>query len=134
MSKTEETLHKAISGETRANKRYLKFAEIAEKEGYPKTAELFRKTADVELNEHAQEEFELLQEEKFGTTTENLKTAIAGETYEFTEMYPDFEKIARKEGNQAAASRYKEIAEDEKEHAENYKKELKKLEKLKGGN
>ena|SRR3989344_7162606 len=131
MSKTEETLQKAISGETRANKRYLRFAKIAEKEGRPEIAKLFKATADIELNEHAQEEFELLQEEKIGNTIENLKTAIAGETYEFSEMYPDFAEVAEKEGNKAVASRYKEIAGDEKEHAENFKKEL---EKLKGGN
>lgn len=129
MSKTSENLLKAIAGESLARNKYTFFAEIAEKEGYLWIRDVFLETADNE-RAHAQEELEKLSEktemtntyeiDPLGTTLENLKAAAAGETHEFTQMYPDFEKIAQDEGEADIAHLFHEISEVEEKHAERY--------------
>jgi len=103
-SKTEENLKEAFAGESQANRRYLYFAQKADIEGYPDVAMLFRSVAEGETG-HAFGHFDFLAEvgdpatgEPVGPTEDNLRSAIAGETYEYTEMYPGFAKTARDEG------------------------------------
>ncbi len=140
MKKTVENLTKAFIGESMARNRYTFYASTARKEGYEQIAEIFSTTADNE-NEHAEWDFKMLLQlkpaEKFeevlvqaaapttwGTTLENLKAAIAGETYEFTEMYPEFARVAKEEGYKDISGRLKSIAVAEKHHAERYTKLL----------
>src|SRR5579884_1175369 len=103
-SKTHSNLKEAFAGESQANRRYLYFAQKADVEGYPDVAALFRSVAEGETG-HAFGHFDFLREsgdpvtgEPVGATADNLKSAIAGETYEYTEMYPGFAKVAREEG------------------------------------
>ena len=129
MKKTHEDLLKAIAGESMARNKYTFFAEIAMKEGLVWIAKVFEETADNE-RAHAQEELEKIKEKvemtntydihPLGNTIENLKNAAAGEKYEFGVMYPDFEKIAREEGEEEIATLFKEISEVEEKHAERY--------------
>ena len=98
-SQTEMNLLQAFAGESQANRKYLAFAKQAEKEGYPQAARLFRAAAEAETV-HALAHLRALG--KIGTTEENLKAAIAGETFEFTEMYPPMIKKAQEEGHAAA--------------------------------
>jgi len=121
---TEKNLNASFAGECQAFRRYHLFAEQAQKEGHPEIAELFSKIAHEEVH-HAVEEAELLGLVK--STKENLEAAIKGESYESGKMYPEFAATAEKEGNQAAAERFKEIAEDEKEHLRKYRETLAKL-------
>src|SRR3954462_8508616 len=100
-TKTHENLKEAFAGESQANRRYLYFAQKADVEGYPDSAMLFRSVAEGETG-HAFGHFDFLAEvgdpataEPVGTTPAYLKSAIAGETYEYTEMYPGFSKTAR---------------------------------------
>jgi rubrerythrin len=98
MPTTQENLAVAFAGESQANRKYLAFARAAEKEGYPQIARLFRAAADAEtIHAHAH----LQNMGGVGSTLENLKTAVAGETYEYTEMYPPMVEQARKEGHRA---------------------------------
>lgn len=129
MSKTDENLLKAIAGESMARNKYTYFAEQATKEGQMWIAQVFEETAGNE-RAHAQEEYELLKEKTEMTNTydiipqastlDNLKQSISGETHEYTEMYPDFEAIAKVEGNTAAETLFREIKETEEKHAERY--------------
>src|ERR1700710_2158851 len=105
-SKTHDNLKEAFAGESQANRRYLYFAQKADIEGYPDVAALFRSVAEGETG-HAFGHFDFLATggvgdpatgEPVGPTSDNLKSAIAGETYEYTEMYPGFSKTAREEG------------------------------------
>ena len=103
-TKTHENLKAAFAGESQANRRYLYFAKQADVEGRPDLAGLFRDTAEGETG-HAHGHLEYLQEvgdpatgEPIGDTEKNLKAAVAGETYEYTQMYPGFAKQAREEG------------------------------------
>src|SRR5215212_9642914 len=103
-SKTEANLREAFASESQANRRYLYFAQKADIEGHPDVAALFRSVAEGETG-HAFGHFDFLAEvgdpmtgEPVGATADNLKSAIAGETYEYTEMYPGFSKTAREEG------------------------------------
>src|SRR5690349_4215206 len=103
-SKTEENLKEAFAGESQANRRYLYFAQKADIEGYPDISALFRSVAEGETG-HAFGHFDFLAAAgdpvtgaPVGATEDNLKSAIAGETYEYTEMYPGFARIARDEG------------------------------------
>ena len=100
-SKTFENLKEAFAGESQANRRYLYFARAADIEGEPDVATLFRAVADGETG-HAFGHFDFLKEvgdpvtgEPVGESVANLKSAIAGETYEYSEMYPGFAKTAR---------------------------------------
>ncbi len=98
MPKTQENLATAFAGESQANRKYLAFARQAEKEGYGQIAKLFRAAAEAEtIHAHAH----LANMGGVGTTTQNLEAALAGETYEFTEMYPPMVEQAAAEGHKA---------------------------------
>jgi rubrerythrin len=98
MPTTQENLAVAFAGESQANRKYLAFAQAAEKEGYAQIARLFRAAADAEtIHAHAH----LRNMGGVGTTLENLEAAVAGETYEYTEMYPPMVEQARTEGHRA---------------------------------
>jgi len=124
--KTIECLWKAFAGESQARNKYTYFASVARKAGYEQIAAIFEETADNE-REHAKMIFKLLGE--LGDTPENLIKASAGEHYEWTEMYPGFEKIAIAEGEKDAAKFFKEVAEVEEKHEERYKKLLESIKK-----
>ncbi|MHB8458345.1 MAG: rubrerythrin family protein, partial [Acidimicrobiales bacterium] len=103
-TQTEKNLKEAFAGESQANRRYLYFAQAADIEGYPDVAALFRSVAEGETG-HAFGHFDFLKAvgdpvtgEPVGGTEDNLRSAIVGETYEYTEMYPGFAKTAREEG------------------------------------
>ena len=103
-SKTHENLKEAFAGESQANRRYTWFAQKADVEGYPDAAALFRSVAEGETG-HALGHLEYLAEvgdpasgEPIGETSDNFKASIAGETYEYTQMYPGFAATAREEG------------------------------------
>lgn len=98
MSKTIDNLQEAFAGESQANQKYRAFAKKAEREGFPNVAKLFRTTAEAERI-HA--EGHLQAQDAVGTTAENLKGAIEGETHEFTEMYPPMLAEAEQEGHKA---------------------------------
>jgi rubrerythrin len=122
-SKTEGNLKEAFAGESQANRRYLYFAQKADIEGYPDIAALFRSVAEGETG-HAFGHFDFLAEvgdpvtgETVGATEDNLRSAIAGETYEYTEMYPGFAKTARSEGFDAVGEWFETLARAEKSHA-----------------
>jgi len=120
-SQTEKNLQAAFAGESQARNKYTYFASVAKKEGYEQIAAIFEETAGNE-KEHAEVEFKFLK--GIGTTKDNLKAAAEGEHYEWTEMYPNFEKVAREEGFVEIANAFKEIAEVEEEHEKRYKKLL----------
>ena len=122
-SKTQENLKAAFAGESQANRRYLYFAQKADVEGHPDVAALFRSVAEGETG-HAFGHFDFLSavgdpatDEPVGSTEQNLKSAIAGETYEYTEMYPGFAKTARDEGFEEVAEWLETLARAEKSHA-----------------
>ena len=124
-TKTEENLKEAFAGESQANRRYLYFAQKADVEGYPDIAALFRSVAEGETG-HAFGHFDFLAEGgvgdpatdlPVGPTEDNLKSAIHGETYEYTEMYPGFAKTARDEGFDEVAEWLETLARAEKSHA-----------------
>ncbi len=125
-TKTEKNLQEAFSGESMARNKYTYFASVAKKEGYEQIASIFLETAENE-KEHAKLHFKKL--EGIGDTKENLKAAIAGEHYEWTEMYPRMAKEAREEGWEEIARMLERIAEVEKRHEERYQKLLNNLEK-----
>ena len=100
MGKTITNLKDAFAGESQANRRYLAFAHEAEDEGLPQVAKLFRAAAEAETV-HALNHLRITGEIK--STAENLDTAIAGETFEYKKMYPEFIGIAKQEGDQKAA-------------------------------
>lgn len=124
MKKTMEHLATAFAGESQANRKYLFFAEKAEKEGYKHVARLFRATAEAETI-HARNEFKAMG--GIGTTAENLKTANEGETYEFQSMYPEMIKDAQAEGNKEAVRAFELAKEAEKVHAKLYTEALESL-------
>jgi len=126
MSITIANLEKAFAGESQAHIKYRYFAKLARAEGHEDIAEHFEHTADQELL-HAWGHLELLIGRP--TTQECLEKAIEGETYEFTTMYPDFEAMAVKEGDLAAANEAKHQIAESKEHAEQFSAVLKKAEK-----
>ncbi len=122
-TKTHGNLKEAFAGESQANRRYLYFARRADIEGYPDVGGLFRDTSEAETG-HAFGHLDFLKEvgdpatgEPIGATDQNLKAAIAGETYEFTEMYPGFAKTARDEGFGEIAEWFETLARAEKSHA-----------------
>jgi rubrerythrin len=121
MSKTEENLKTAFAGESMARNKYTIFAKIAKKEGYHYIAKLFEETANDERR-HAKDVFALLN--GIGDTIANLKEAIEGEHYEVTEMYPDFAREAKEEGNKEAAILFNTIAKVEEHHRDRYKRIL----------
>ncbi|MCE5333682.1 MAG: rubrerythrin family protein [Desulfobacteraceae bacterium] len=124
---TEMNLLQAFAGESQANRKYLLFAKQAEKEGYPQAAKLFRAAAEAETV-HAHAHLRTLG--AMGSTMENLKAAIAGETYEFTEMYPGMIQTAKQEDNQAAHRTFSFANAVELVHAELYRKALDNLDSM----
>ncbi len=129
-SETEKNLKEAFAGESQANRRYLYFARKADIEGYPDVAGLFRDVAEGETG-HAFGHFEHLEEVgdpvtgvPVGETSLNLKSAIEGETYEYTQMYPGFAKVAREEGFEKIAAWFETLARAEKSHAGRFTKGL----------
>jgi len=133
-SETEKNLLKAFAGESQARNRYTYFSGVAKKEGFEQISAIFLETADNE-KEHAKVFFKFLEggdleitasypAGKIGNTQENLLAAANGEKMEWGTIYPDFEKIARKEGFNEVAKAFKEIGEVEEQHEKRYRKLL----------
>ncbi len=114
---TAEDLKTAFAGESQANQKYRAFADKAEREGFPNIAKLFRTTAEAERIHAAGH---LGSMDGIGSTAENLKAAIGGETYEFTEMYPPMLEQAKAEGHKAAARMFDYALSAEAVHAKLY--------------
>ena len=127
MSKSEQHLRDAFAGESQANRKYLAFAEKAAKEGYPQAAKLFRAAGAAETV-HAHAHLRALGE--IGTTADNLKVAVAGETHEFKQMYPEMIEDAKEEGNKAAERSFVYANEVEQVHAKLYQNALDNLDSL----
>ena len=130
-TKTHENLMAAFAGESQANRRYLYFAKQADVEGNPDVAGLFRDTAEGETG-HAHGHLDYLKSVgdpatglPIGETTDNLKAAIAGETHEYTDMYPGMAKSAREEGFAEIADWFETLAKAEKSHAGRFTQGLK---------
>ncbi|MBA3012755.1 MAG: rubrerythrin family protein [Proteobacteria bacterium] len=130
-TQTEKNLLTAFAGESQARNRYTYFASAAKKEGYIQISEIFTETASQE-KEHAKRFFKFLEGGEveiigvfpagvIGTTLENLKAAAAGEEFEWTQMYPGFAAIAKKEGFDAVATVFEMISIAEKQHEKRYK-------------
>ena len=122
MSNTEENLQSAFAGESQANRRYLFFADKAEKEGYPQVARLFRAAAEAETV-HARNHFAAM--DGVGSTRDNLAAGAIGEHYEFTRMYPPFIEQAETENNQRAEISFKYANEVEQIHHKYYEAAIK---------
>jgi len=127
---TEANLKEAFSNESQANRRYLYFAQKADVEGYTDIAAVFRSTAEGETG-HAHGHLEYLEEAgdpatgmPFGNTANNLKSAIAGETHEYSNMYPGMAKSARDEGFDEIADWFETLAKAERSHANRFQKAL----------
>ena len=125
---TRENLMAAFEGECKAHFKYLAFARIAEKEGHREIARLFRAVAEAEAI-HAMTHLEVLGEA--GNTEQNLLSAIDGETYEFTQMYPAFIEQSEKEANTRATISFRNASEVEKVHNGLYNNALENLGKNK---
>jgi len=137
-TKTEQNLLKSFAGESQARMRYDYFSKVARKEGYVQIANIFEETA-LNEKEHAKRFFKFLEGRmveitatypagKIGTTPENLKAAAAGENEEWSELYPEFARIAKEEGFDEIAKTWTMIAKVEVEHEKRYLKLLKNLE------
>ena len=129
-TKTHGNLKDAFAGESQANRRYLYFAKVADVEGHTDLAGLFRDTAEGETG-HAHGHLDYLKRvgdpatgEPIGDTAKNLKASIAGETYEYTQMYPGFAKTAREEGFEEIAEWFETLARAERSHAGRFQKGL----------
>ena len=129
-SQTQENLKAAFAGESQANRRYLYFAQKADIEGHNDVAAVFRSTAEGETG-HAHGHLEYLEAcgdpatgEPIGDTVANLKASIAGETHEYTDMYPGMAKSARDEGFDEIADWFETLAKAERSHANRYQKAL----------
>ncbi len=138
-TQTEKNLLKSFAGESQARNRYTFFASKAKKEGYEQIAGIFVETADNE-KEHAEVFFKYLEggdveitaeypAGKIGNTAENLLSAAEGEKMEWGTLYPEFEKMALKEGFENIAESFKEIAEVEEQHEKRYRKLLENVKK-----
>jgi rubrerythrin len=135
-SRTHQNLKNAFAGESQANRRYLYFARQADIEGYPDVGGLFRDTAEAETG-HAHGHLDYLKpagdpatDKPIGSTDKNLAAAVAGETYEYTEMYPGMAKTARDEGFGEIAEWFETLAKAERSHAGRFQKALDGLPKL----
>ena len=129
-TKTHENLKDAFARESQANGRYTWFAQKAHEDGYPDAAMLFRSVAEGETG-HAHGHLEYLAQvgdpatgEPIGETSDNFKASIAGETYEYTQMYPGFAKTARNEGFSEIADWFETLARAEKSHAVRFQQGL----------
>lgn len=141
-TKTAENLLKSFAGESQARTRYTYYASTAKKEGYVQISNIFMETAENE-KEHAKRFFKFLNEDfkgealeiqasypvELGTTLENLKAAAAGENEEWTELYPEFAKVAEEEGFSEIAAVYRKIVEAEERHEIRYNKLAENIEK-----
>jgi rubrerythrin len=134
-SKTLDNLKYAFASESQANRRYMYFARRADIEGYPDIGGLFRDTSEAETG-HAFGHLDFIKEvgdpvtgKPIGDTVKNLEAAVAGETYEYTEMYPGFAKTAREEGFTEVAEWFETLARAEKSHAGRF---IKGFDSLKG--
>lgn len=132
-SKTEDNLKAAFAGESQANRRYLYFAQKADVEGFNDVAAVFRSTAEGETG-HAHGHLEYLEETgdpatglPIGSTENNLKASIAGETHEYTDMYPGMARTAHEEGFEEIAAWFETLAKAEKSHAGRFAKALEQL-------
>jgi len=132
-SKTHQNLKDAFAGESQANRRYLYFAKQADVEGQPDIAGLFRDTAEGETG-HAHGHLDYMKKVgdpatglPIGETSDNLKAAIAGETHEYTDMYPGMAKTAREEGFAEIADWFETLAKAEKSHAGRFTQGLKSI-------
>lgn len=132
-SKTEQSLKDAFAGESQANRRYLYFANKADIEGQNDVAALFRSTAEGETG-HAHGHLEFLEASgdpatgmPIGPTRHNLESAVAGETHEYTDMYPGMAKQAREEGFDEIADWFETLAKAERSHANRYARALAEL-------
>src|SRR5881396_3792412 len=119
-SKTEDNLKAAFAGESQANRRYLYFAQKADVEGYNDVSAVFRSTAEGETGHAA-------TGKPIGGTANNLRAAIAGETHEYTDMYPGMARTARDEGFDEIADWFETLAKAERSHANRYTKALNEL-------
>lgn len=137
-TKTEQNLLKAFAGESQARTRYTYFASVAKKEGYEQIAGVFLETAEQE-KEHAKKFFKYLEggmveitasfpSGVISSTIENLKAAADGENEEWTDLYPEFAKVAAEEGFNAIAGTFKNIAKVEAEHEARYRTLLERVE------
>ena len=129
-SRTHQNLKDAFAGESQANRRYLYVAKVADVEGYPEVAANFRETAEGETG-HAHGHLDYMKPAgdpatglPIGDSTLNLKAAIAGETHEYTDMYPGMAKTAREEGFAEVADWFETLAKAEKSHAGRFQKML----------
>jgi rubrerythrin len=129
-TRTHDNLKAAFAGESQANRRYLYFAKVADVEGYPEIASNFRETAEGETG-HAHGHLDFLKQVgdpatglPMGDTVLNLRAAIAGETHEYTDMYPGMAKTAREEGFKETADWFETLAKAEKSHAGRFQKML----------
>ena len=132
-TKTHQNLKDAFAGESQANRRYLYFANKADVEGFPEVAALFRSTAEGETG-HAHGHLDYLAEVgdpatdlPIGASALNLKAAVAGETHEYTDMYPGMAKTARDEGFDEIADWFETLAKAERSHANKFAKALETL-------
>ena len=135
-SKTHDNLKAAFAGESQVNRRYLYFARQADIEGYPDVGGLFRDTAEAETG-HAHGHLDFLKragdpatDKPIGNTDVNLAAAVAGETFEYTEMYPGMAKVARGENFDEIAEWFETLAKAGRSHAGRFQKALDELEKL----
>jgi rubrerythrin len=129
-TKTHQNLKDAFAGESQANRRYLYFAKIADVEGYPEVAGNFRDTAEGETG-HAHGHLDYLKRAgdpatglPIGDTEKNLVASVAGETHEYTDMYPGMARTAREEGFDEIADWFETLAKAEKSHAGKFQKML----------
>ena len=129
-SKTHDNLKAAFAGESQANRRYTYFAKVADVEGYPEIAANFRETAEGETG-HAHGHLDYLRRVgdpatglPIGDTATNLKASVAGETHEYTDMYPSMAKTARLEQFPEIADWFETLAKAEKSHAGRFTKML----------
>ncbi len=132
-TKTEQNLKDAFAGESQANRRYLYFAQKADIEGFNDEAAIFRSTAEGETG-HAHGHLEFLEAvgdpatgKPIGKTLDNFVAAIAGETHEYTDMYPGMARTAREEGFDEIAEWFETLAKAEKSHAGRFQKALDEL-------
>jgi rubrerythrin len=121
MTDTDQNLAAAFAGESQANRKYLFFADKAAAEGFPQVARLFRAAADAETV-HAHNHFNVMR--GVGGTADNLKAAVSGENYEFTQMYPAFIEQARKDGNARADTSFSYANDVEEIHHSLFQKAL----------
>ena len=132
-TKTLQNLKDAFAGESQANRRYLYFANKADVEGQTEVASLFRSTAEGETG-HAHGHLDYLAQVgdpatglPIGSSSNNLKAAVAGETHEYTDMYPGMAKSAREEGFEEIADWFETLAKAERSHANKFAKALESL-------